>query len=108
MDGALFIAQRLTALVLAPMVAVHLIGIVYAIHGELTMASILGRTKGSVLLGAFYCLFVLMAAIHSSIGLRNVLTEWTSINSRAIAWAMSLLGVLLIAIGLRAVAAVVM
>jgi succinate dehydrogenase subunit C len=107
MDRALFIAQRLTALALAPMVAVHLIGIIYAIHGGMTLAGILDRTKGSVSFGVFYCLFVLMAAIHSGIGLRNILTEWTSINPRVIASTMTLLVLFLIATGLRAVAAVV-
>jgi fumarate reductase subunit C len=107
MDRALFLAQRLTALVLAPMVVAHLVGILYAIHGGLTMASILGRTQGSILIAAYYSLFVVMAAIHSGIGLCNVLTEWTSINRHVIAWAMVLLAVVLIATGLRAVFAVV-
>jgi fumarate reductase subunit C len=80
----------------------------YAIHGGLTTALILGRTQGSFVFGTYYSLFVIVTAVHASIGMRNVLLEWTSMNRRAVAWGVLLLGVFLTVTGLRAVAAVIL
>ena len=43
----LYIAQRGSALVLAPLVLLHLGVILYAVSGGLTAAEILGRTRSS-------------------------------------------------------------
>ncbi len=102
----LFALQRMTALVMAPLVLVHLAVILYAVEGGLTAAEILGRTRGSLLWALFYGLFVLMAAIHAPIGLRNVLREWTGLGRRSIDWLVVAFGLLLLVSGLRAVAAV--
>ena len=67
----LWVAQRATAVVLAVCVVVHLATIIYAVRGGLTAAEILARTRGSIAWGAFYSVFVLAAAIHAPIGLRN-------------------------------------
>ena len=64
----LYMAQRLSAMVLAPLVLVHLITMVYAIQGGLTAAEILGRTEGSVFWMAFYGLFVVAAGVNGAIG----------------------------------------
>ncbi|PWC52723.1 hypothetical protein TSO221_13220 [Azospirillum sp. TSO22-1] len=64
-------------MVLAPLVLLHLGVILYAVRGGLSAAEILGRTKGSVLWGGLYGLFVLATAAHGSIGLRAILREWT-------------------------------
>ena len=61
--ATLFLAQRLTALILAPLVLVHLVLILIAVEGGLSAAEILDRTRGSVGWAAFYGLFVLAAAI---------------------------------------------
>ncbi len=106
-EARLFALQRLTALVMAPLVLVHLVLIVYAVEGGLTAGEILGRTQGSVFWGLFYGLFVLMAAIHAPIGLRSVLREWTGLGRRPIDWLMVAFGLLLLVLGWRAVAAVV-
>lgn len=106
-EARLFALQRLTAMVMAPLVLVHLALIVYAVEGGLTAGEILGRTRGSVFWGLFYGTFVLMAAIHAPIGLRNVLREWTGLGRRPIDWLMVAFGVVLLALGLRAVVAVV-
>ena len=78
--AALFLAQRASALVLAPLVLIHLGLAIYAIHGGLTAAEILGRTQGSFGWSLFYGLFVVAASIHAPIGLRNVLREWLDQN----------------------------
>ena len=103
----MFIAQRLTALLLAPLVLVHLGLILVAVRDGLTGAEILARTQGSMAWGIFYGVFVIAAAIHAPLGLRNILREWTGlgrslINSMAIVFALSLL-----LLGLRAVNAVI-
>jgi len=106
MEARLFVLQRLSALVLAPLVVLHLIGILIAVEGGLSAAEILARTEGSAGWIAAYALFVLAAAVHAPIGLRAVLIEWTGGARRAIDWAMLGLGVVLLVLGLRAVAAV--
>lgn len=107
MEARLFLLQRLTALILAPLVLIHLAVILYAIGEGLTTEAILGRTRGSVGWALFYGLFVLAAAIHAPIGLRNVLTEWTALRGRLLDGLMLALGLLLLVLGLRAVTAVV-
>jgi fumarate reductase subunit C len=107
MERNLYIAQRLSAMLLAPLVLVHLLLIIYAVRQGLTADAILGRTQGSIGWAAFYGTFVIAAAVHAPIGLRNVLIEWTPVSRRLIDWAMVLFGVVLVAMGARAVVAVI-
>ena len=67
--------QRISAMVLAVCVIVHLVGIIYAVRGGLSAAEILARTRGSWAFAAFYGAFVIACAIHAPIGLANVLAE---------------------------------
>ena len=106
-EAALFALQRLTAKLLAPLVVVHLVLILYAVHGGLSAAEILHRTQGSAAWGAFYGLFVLAVAVHAPIGVRNVVREWTRWRGRSLDVASVGLAIVLLALGLRAVAAVV-
>ena len=103
----LFLAQRLTALILAPLVVVHLALILVAVEGGLTAGEILARTRGSVGWATFYGIFVLAVAIHAPIGLRNVIQEHSSWRGRSLDGAMLALGVVLAGLGGRAVVAVV-
>jgi fumarate reductase subunit C len=103
----LYVLQRLTALVMVPLVLAHLVLIVYAVQSGLTAGEILGRTRGSVAWALFYGLFVVAAAIHAPIGLRNVMREWTALARRPIDLAMLAFGGILLALGLRAVVAVI-
>ena len=102
----LYLLQRLTAAVLAPLALVHLGLILYAVQGGLTAAEILGRTRGSLAWGLFYGLFVLAAAVHAPIGLRAVLREWAGWRGRSLDVAAVAFGLLLLVLGLRAVLAV--
>ncbi len=102
----LYIAQRLTAAIMAPLVIGHLIVIVYAVQGGLSAEEILARTQGSLFWAFFYALFVLAAGIHAAIGLRNVAAEWLRFRGRAADWTMLGIALVLIALGLRAVWAV--
>lgn len=106
-EAALFVLQRLSAKLLAPLVIVHLALILYAVHGGLSAAEILGRTQGSVTWALFYGLFVIAVAIHAPIGVRNIVHEWTRWRGRSLDVASVVLALALLALGLRAVAAVV-
>jgi fumarate reductase subunit C len=103
----LWVAQRVTAAVLALCVVVHLATIIYAVRGGLSAGEILGRTRGSIAWGTFYSVFVIAAAVHGAIGLRNIAAEWLGIRGGVAEVVMTLVGVALTLVGLRAVAAVV-
>jgi fumarate reductase subunit C len=107
MNLRLYILQRATAAVMAPLVLAHLVIIYYATSRGLSAADILGRTRGSIGWGMFYALFVVAASTHGAIGVRIVASEWTRLKG----WQLDLLmwgfGLLLAALGLRAVMAVV-
>ena len=106
-EARLWLAQRLTAAILAVCVVVHLVTIIYAVRGGLSAADILGRTRGSVMWGSFYTVFVLAAAIHGAIGLRTVAAEWLGFRGGGAEWSMTVIALVLTVVGLRAVIAVV-
>jgi fumarate reductase subunit C len=107
-ESRLYLLQRLSAMVLAPLVIAHLALIVYAVRDGLSAAEILSRTQGSLFWALFYGLFVVAVAVHAPIGLRTILREWTPWRGRGLDWAMASFGALLFVLGLRAVAAVVL
>jgi fumarate reductase subunit C len=109
MNVRLYVLQRATAAIMAPLVLGHLIVIFYATSRGLSAADILGRTRGSIGWGLFYALFVLAVSVHGAIGVRAVASEWTPLKDRrALDLVMWGAGLLLAALGLRAVAAVVL
>lgn len=71
----MFVAQRITALILAPLVVGHLALIIYAVQGGLDAAEILARTRANWWLAAYYELFVAAVAVHAAIGVRVVCAE---------------------------------
>ena len=107
MTPALYLLQRGTAALLAPLVFVHLVLIVVAVQGGLTAEEILARTSGSVGWALFYGVFVLAAAIHAGIGLQAILAEWTGLGRRGAAVFGHVFMLVLVVLGLRAVWAVV-
>ena len=103
----LYIAQRISAAIMAPLVLVHLGVMIYAIQGGLSAEEILARTRGSLLWGGFYGLFVLAVATHAAIGMRNILSEWLLLRGPLLSVVCWVFGLGLWAMGWRAVAAVV-
>ena len=106
MELWLYVIQRVTAFILAPLVLLHLGVILYAIHGGLSGEEILARTQGSLGWMLIYGLFVASAGLHGAIGLRGIAREllgWrgSSLNLAAIAFAAALIW-----LGFRAVGAV--
>jgi succinate dehydrogenase subunit C len=108
MNVRLYLWQRLTAAIMAPLVLVHLAVIFYATQKGLSAVDILARTRGSIAWAAFYGLFVVAASVHAPIGLRTVLTEWTPLGGRASGIVAIVFGICIAGLGLRAVAAVVL
>ncbi|WP_299600204.1 succinate dehydrogenase [uncultured Tateyamaria sp.] len=102
----LYMLQRITALLMAPLVLGHLAVMIYAIQGGLSAAEILGRTQGSIAWFLFYGLFVAAVSIHGAIGLRTVVHEWGGLKDTALEVFMWVVGFALFALGARAVWAV--
>lgn len=108
MSVRLSILQRVTALILLPMIIVHVAVVFYATRNGLTAVEILARTRGSLIWGVYYGTFVLAASIHGAIGVRNVLVEWSPAPARLASAGSAAIGALLMVLGFRAVAAVVL
>jgi fumarate reductase subunit C len=108
MTMRLYLWQRATAALMVPLVLVHIAVIFYVSRNGMTAADILSRTHGSIVWATYYGLFVAAASIHASIGVRNVLTEWLSVHDRRAGLFAIVFGLLLAALGARAVYAVVL
>lgn len=104
----LYIVQRISAMLMAPLVLIHLAVMVYAVQGGLTTTEILGRTQGSWLWGLIYTSFVLAVSIHAAIGIRVVVYEWFNWAEQNLNRLTVIVTVALLVLGLRAVYSVVM
>ena len=102
----LYLAQRISAMILAPLVLLHLGVMIYAVQGGLSAEEILGRTRDSLWWGSVYGLFVLAVSVHAAIGLRVIAGEWFGIGKRPLDILMWLVMLGLLALGARAVYAV--
>ncbi len=107
LQARLWYWQRISAMVLALCVLVHLGTIIYAVRGGLSAGEILARTQGNWLFGGFYLLFVLAVAVHAPIGLASIAREWLGWRGRSSSWLALGFAALLLVLGLRAVWAVV-
>ena len=106
LDLRLYLLQRLSAMVMAPLVLGHLALIIYAVQGGLSAAEILGRTQGSVFWAAYYGLFVLAVSVHAAIGLRVIAAETLGLRGTALRWGTVAVFLTLLLMGARAVYAV--
>lgn len=102
-QARLWYAQRISAMVLALCVAVHLITIVLAMRGGLSAAEILSRTRGNAAFALFYALFLLSAVIHAPIGLARIAEEWLQWRGRSLGLGLLAFGALLLVLGARAI-----
>ncbi len=99
----LWLAQRISAFVLAVAVTVHLAGIIIAVQGGLTAAEIIGRVGGNGVLALFYGVFVIACAVHAPIGLRTVLNEMTALKPASVNGIAFTFGALVVMLGFQAV-----
>jgi len=107
LGAKIFLLQRATAVLMAPLVLIHLAIIILAVRGGLDAAEILSRTRGSWVWGAFYSLFVVAASVHAAIGLRVIGYETFGGSKRALNAITIIIAVLFALLGFRAVFAVV-
>lgn len=105
-DLRLYMAQRISALVMAPLVLGHIAVMIYAIQGGLSAAEILGRTQGSLAWALFYGTFVIAVSVHAAIGLRTILYEWASLRGAVLNGVAATICAVLLVMGLQAVYAV--
>ncbi len=75
LNTRLYYLQRVSAMMMAPLVLCHIALMIYAVQGGLSAGEILSRTQGSVLWALFYGLFVLAVSVHAAIGLRVIVFE---------------------------------
>ena len=90
----LFMTQRITALIMAPLTFGHLAVMIYAVQGGLSVDEILARTQGSLAWFSFYGFFVVAASIHAAIGMHVIMFEWFGLKGnplRLLSWGMFLL-----------------
>ncbi len=102
----LYMAQRVTALLMAPFVLTHLAVMIYAIRGGLSAGEILSRTQGSLAWLLFYGGFVAAVSVHAAIGLRVIVHEMSGLKGPGLAVLTWGIGAGLLVTGLRAVLAV--
>ena len=107
LDTRLYLLQRITALIMAPLVLLHLAVMMVAVQGGLDSAEILSRTRESFLWGGVYGLFVFTVSIHAAIGLRVVMYEWLHIDGKTLDSLGWFAFIVFLSIGMRAVIAVV-
>lgn len=72
----LYLAQRISAMIMAPLVLGHIAMMIRASTDGLSAAEILGRTQGSPFWALFYGIFVIAVSVHAAIGLRTVAHEY--------------------------------
>ena len=102
-EARLWYWQRISAMVLALCVVVHIAVMIYAVRGGLSAAEILGRTRGNLAFAAFYATFVLACVVHVPIGLTKVCEEWLRLNRFLAVTISKLATIAILFLGLRAV-----
>jgi fumarate reductase subunit C len=102
-QARLWYAQRISAMLLALCVLVHLVTILYAMRGGLSAAEILARTRGNFPFAIFYVVFVMSVVVHAPIGLARIAEEWMQWRGRSLHIALLLVALMLTVLGLRAV-----
>ena len=106
LDVRLYMLQRITALIMAPLTLGHIAVMIYAVQGGISAQEILERTQGSVFWFLFYGIFVLAVSIHGAIGLRVVVHETLGLKGGALALFTWVVGAILLVMGSYAVVAV--
>ena len=106
-QAKLWYAMRISSMVLAVCVLLHIATVIYAVRGGLSAAEILGRTHGNWFFGAFYVVFVVACSVHVPLGLAAIAREWLSVRERTALVFAQIVGLVILLMGLRAVYGVV-
>ena len=99
--------QRISAMVLALCVTVHLLTMILVVHGGLSAGNVIARLHGNLPWAIFYSVFVLAASAHVPVGLRRIAEEWLGWRGRSVFVGSAVVGIALAIAGLRAVFALV-
>jgi fumarate reductase subunit C len=102
-EARLWLAQRVSAMVLGITVVVHLSTIILAVRGGLSAAEIVDRVAGNIGWTVFYTVFVLAIAVHAPIGLRAVLNEMTKLSPKRVDLLCFIAAVFLVVMGMRTI-----
>ncbi len=108
LDLRLYMLQRLSALVLAPLALGHIAVMIYAVQDGLSAGEILSRTQGSLAWTIFYGLFVLAVSVHAAIGLRVIVAETLKLRGPLLGVFAWLVFLGLLVLGARALYAVIL
>ena len=106
LDLKLYMAQRISAMIMGTLVLGHLAVMIYAIQGGLSSAEILSRTQGSIFWFVFYGTFVIAVSVHAAIGMRVIMHEWLGLKGVTLPLLTWSLCLILLFMGARAVTAV--
>ncbi|MEO6929935.1 MAG: succinate dehydrogenase [Casimicrobiaceae bacterium] len=106
-QAARWYRQRISAMVLAVCVLVHLVTIVYAVRSGLSADALLARTRGNLAFAAFYGVFVGACAVHVPPGLARIGEEWLGLPVRTADILANLFALVIVVMGVSAIYAVV-
>jgi len=85
---------------------IHLITIMIAVQGELTVAEIVARVRNHLVWGVLYGIFIFTAILHATIGLRNIISEMSNLNEKLIGIMVSLYALSSLLLGFFALRAI--
>jgi fumarate reductase subunit C len=102
-EAKLWYWQRISAMVLALCVIVHIAIMIYAVRGGLSGTEILARTRDNLGFAVFYATFVIACVVHVPIGLKRVCEDWLGMNRLISVTLTKLFGIAILFLGLRAV-----
>ena len=105
-ETQLWLAQRMSAVVLALCVLVHLVTIIVVTRHGLSGPEILARLRAAPGWSVFYLVFVISVAVHAPIGLRAIAIEWLRWQGRSLNAGVLAVGLLLFVLGVRAIVGV--
>lgn len=105
-DLFVFVTQRVTGALLALLLLIHLITIMYAVQGDLSVSEIVARVRGNTAWIIFYGFFIITVVVHAMIGLRNILTEMSSLNRRVIDLTVTTYAAITLLLGVEAIKAI--
>ena len=98
----LWLAQRISALILAICVTVHIATMIIAVQGGLSADEIITRIGGNKMWLSFYLVFVISVAVHAPIGLKSILREMTQIPTKRIDVLSFIFAIMICVLGIRA------
>ena len=102
-EAHLWLAQRVSAMVLALCIIIHLVTIIGAVQGGLSAAEIIDRVAGSGGWSAFYAVFVAAIVVHAPLGLRAILSEMTKLSRARVDLLCFIAATLIAVLGFRVV-----